>query len=59
MVPHAFRFAVEENKGIAIGPPAGTQRQHLSINFATVHGSQIDERSSCYDDWGEKVGEIL
>ena len=50
MIPHAFRFVVVEDERVAIGPPAGAQGQCSTIDFATVHGSQIDQRSERHGD---------
>ena len=45
LVPQAFGLVIKEHEGVAIDPPTGAESQHLSIDFAAVHGSQVDQRS--------------
>jgi len=45
MIPETLGFLVVEHEGEVVGPTAGSQGQDLSVDFAAVHGSQINQRS--------------
>lgn len=45
MIPQAFGLVVKEHKRPVVSPATGAQRQYLAVNFAAVHGSQLNQGS--------------